>query len=137
MNRSLTLCLIIALCLAAGCSKHPAGPDLSLYTPKLAGEKVWKRQWKRHLMGTNDTTVYLPDTSFAIAVKANDHLSVYGYELFFDAHTDDVLEYHNRTDNYTSLFGGLHYYYKKDSIVFLSRFYNKGNYGIEEFTTHL
>src|SRR5690606_25891891 len=125
-------CLITAFCLAGGCRQEPEKPDIAHHTRKLAGDRVWTHQARKHYSGV-DSALNYGDTSFPIGLVGDEQLSVYGYKLEFASHTDSSLTYLNQTDKYSEQFGGLVYYFEMDSLYFYSKFFNKGNYVIHEF----
>jgi len=130
--------LAIGLCMVMGCKKEDPGPDVALYTSKLAGDRTWAHQRSIRHIGV-DTSWSLNDTSFAIEALDDMRLKVYGYELTYYTYTDSALIYKNQPDQSLMFvyYGALHYDYKKDSICFSSMMLNKGNGTIDSFTTRL
>ena len=133
-NVAITISLIACLCAAAACQKNDE-PDLSIYTNKLAGNRMWKRTiFEAPPTGADPDTFYLNDTSMEVIVMDNEHIIFNGQNLSYKSFSGSELIYNWAPEgsDYSAL---LCYYHKLVSIAFYHDFNHFGGYSRSRYTT--
>jgi len=132
MKCATAICLFGLVCIGSGCFKRNDGPDISEYTSKLAGVRIWKVSSLYYSGGTR----IWPDDTAEIVVNDDEHITMFGGTLTYDKITDSLVVYTEKPDVPKSDLR-LYFCYKQDSLSYTMYYASNLCWSITTYTSHL